>query len=75
MALTEAVIREGQRKRDLRDDLRARYLTYIFLGSLEAFVSTMVLADEHVKGDSQKQRIADTILEVFLNGARRRNSS
>jgi TetR/AcrR family fatty acid metabolism transcriptional regulator len=72
MSLTEAVIKEGQKKGVLRDDLRARYLTYIFLGALETFVSTMVLADERVKGDAQKERIAGSILEVFLNGAGRR---
>jgi TetR/AcrR family fatty acid metabolism transcriptional regulator len=71
LSLTEALIQEGQKKADLREDLRARYLTYIFLGALEAFVSSMVLADELVKNHSQKQRITDTILEVFLNGARR----
>ncbi len=70
MSLTEAVIAEGQENRTLRTDFKARYLTYIFLGALEAFVSTMVLADQNIKGDAQKKRIAESILEVFLNGAR-----
>lgn len=70
MSLTEAVIAEGQQNRTLRTDFRARYLTYIFLGALEAFLSTMVLADQNIKGDAQKKRIAESILEVFLNGAR-----
>jgi len=70
MSLTEAVIAEGQQNRTLRTDFRARYLTYIFLGALEAFLSTMVLAGQNIKGDAQKKRIAESILEVFLNGAK-----
>jgi TetR/AcrR family transcriptional regulator, fatty acid metabolism regulator protein len=73
MALTEAVITEGQDKDILRRDVKARYLTTIFLGSLEAFVSTMVLADEHLRGDAQKERIAGSLLEIFLHGAKARN--
>jgi TetR/AcrR family fatty acid metabolism transcriptional regulator len=70
MSLTEAVILEGQEKKVLRTDFKARYLTYIFLGALEAFVSTMVFGDQKIKGDAQKNRIAESILEVFLNGAK-----
>jgi len=70
MSLTEAVMAEGQEKEILRADFKARYLTYIFLGALETFVSAMVLVDQKIKGDAQKDRIADSILEVFLNGAK-----
>jgi TetR/AcrR family fatty acid metabolism transcriptional regulator len=69
MALTEKVIVEGQEKGILRRDFKARYLTYSFLGALETFVSAMVLVDQKIKGDRQKKRIADSIVEVFLNGA------
>jgi TetR/AcrR family fatty acid metabolism transcriptional regulator len=75
MAETERVMTEGQEKGVLRTDFKARYLTYIFLGSLEAFVSTMVLADQKIKGDPQKRRIAESILEVFVNGARNQQRS
>lgn len=70
MSLTEAVMTEGQEKEILRADFKARYLTYIFLGALETFVSAMVLVDQKIKGDAQKDRIANSILEVFLNGAK-----
>jgi TetR/AcrR family fatty acid metabolism transcriptional regulator len=70
MSLTEEVMQEGQDKGVLRKDFKARYLTYIFLGALETFVSAMVLVDQKIKGDPQKRRISDSILEVFLNGAR-----
>jgi TetR/AcrR family transcriptional regulator, fatty acid metabolism regulator protein len=75
MAETERIITEGQEKGVFRTDFKARYLTYIFLGSLEAFVSTMVLADQKIKGDPQKRRIAESILEVFVNGARNQQRS
>ena len=75
MSLTEAVITEGQENETLRNDFKARYLTYIFLGALEAFISTMVLSDQEIKGDSQKERIADSILEVFLNGAKKQGEN
>ncbi len=75
MAETERVITEGQENGVLRTDFKARYLTYIFLGSLEAFVSTMVLANQKIKGDPQKKRIAESILEVFINGARNQQRS
>jgi TetR/AcrR family fatty acid metabolism transcriptional regulator len=73
MFLTEQVITEGQEREVLRRDFKARYLTYIFLGALETFVSAMVLVDQRIKGDAQKDRIAESILEVFLNGAKRQN--
>jgi TetR/AcrR family transcriptional regulator, fatty acid metabolism regulator protein len=71
MSITEKVMQEGQDQGALRADFKARYLTYIFLGALETFVSTMVLANQHIKGNAQKQRIAESILEVFLNGAKK----
>jgi TetR/AcrR family fatty acid metabolism transcriptional regulator len=74
MSLTEEIIKEGQDRGVLRDDFKARYLTYIFLGSLETFVSTMVLANQKIKGNAQKDRIAESILEVFLNGAKQQGT-
>jgi TetR/AcrR family fatty acid metabolism transcriptional regulator len=71
LSLTERIISEGQKDKVLRTDFKARYLTYIFLGALEAFVSTMVLADQKIKGNAQKEKITQSILEVFLNGARK----
>ena len=70
MSLTEEVISEGQAGQSLRTDFKARYLTYIFLGALEAFISTMVLEDQGFKGNTQKKEIAESILEVFMNGAK-----
>jgi len=75
MTLTEAVIAEGQKRKVLRTDIKARYLTYMFLGAVETFLSTMVLVDQKIKGDAQKKRIAKSILEVFLNGAKEQKNN
>ena len=69
MFLTDGIMEEGQKAGVLRKDFKARYFTYIFLGALETFVSAMVLVDQKIKGNRQKERIAESILEVFLNGA------
>jgi AcrR family transcriptional regulator len=70
MSRTEAIMRRAQEENKLRSDIRARYLTYFFLGALESFVSAMVVENQPLKGRAQKQRIAAGLLEVFLNGAR-----
>jgi TetR/AcrR family transcriptional regulator, fatty acid metabolism regulator protein len=70
MNRTEAIITEAQGAKNLRGDVKARYLTYIFLGALECFVSTMVLENQPLKGVGQKQRIERGLMEVFLNGSR-----
>jgi TetR/AcrR family fatty acid metabolism transcriptional regulator len=67
---TEQIMSRGQAEGSLRGDVRARYLTYIFLGALEAFLSAMVLENQPFKGRDQKKRIAEGLLEVFFNGAR-----
>jgi hypothetical protein len=69
------VIAEGQKRKLLRTDIKARYLTYMFLGAVETFLSTMVLVDQKIKGDTQKKRIAKSILEVFLNGAKKQKTN
>jgi len=69
MLLTDGIMGAGQKAGVLRKDFKVRYLTYIFLGALETFVSAMVLVDQKIKGNRQKERIAESILEVFLNGA------
>jgi len=67
---TEKIIQDGQSKQIFRTDIRAIYLTYIFLGAMESFISILVLENRPLKGRAQKQRIATALLEVFLTGAR-----
>jgi TetR/AcrR family transcriptional regulator, fatty acid metabolism regulator protein len=73
MSRTEQIITEGQKRGNLRADLKPRYLTYFFLGSVEALLSTMVLEDQPLKGEEHKQRLAGAVLTMFLDGARYRN--
>lgn len=67
---TERLMIRAQAEGGLRDDVRARYLTYIFLGALEGFVSAMVLENKSPRTEAQRDRIATGLLEVFFNGAR-----
>jgi AcrR family transcriptional regulator len=69
MSRTDAVMAEGQKSGLLRKDVKPRYLTYIFLGALETFVTAMVLVDQSLNRNSQVGRIADAVLDVFMNGA------
>ncbi len=72
---TEKIMAGAQETNELRSDIKARYLTYIFFGALESFVSTMVLENQPLKGPAQKERIVSGLLEVFLNGAREKERS
>lgn len=66
----ENSIADAQTDQILRKDVKARYLTHIFLGAIEGFISAMVLENQPLKGRAQKQRITLGLLEVFFNGAR-----
>lgn len=70
MDRTEDIMARAQADNALRKDVKARYMTNIFLGAIETFVSTMVLENHPIQGKAQKQRIANSILKVFFNGAR-----
>lgn len=70
MDRVETMLSNAQAENTVRSDVKPRYLTYIFLGAVETFVSTMVLENHPLRGRNQKQRIADSLLTVFFNGAR-----
>ncbi|MEW5722428.1 MAG: TetR/AcrR family transcriptional regulator [Thermodesulfobacteriota bacterium] len=70
MARTEEILRSAQGTGAIRTDLKARYLTYFFLGSVEALLSTMVLENQPLKDRNLKKRLADAVLTAFLEGAR-----
>ena len=70
MSRTEEIIRRGQAEGAIRPDLKSRYLTNFFLGSLEALLSTMVLENQPLKSQSHKTRLVDAILTMFFEGAR-----
>lgn len=70
LARIESLMARAQYQKLLRSDIKPRYLTYIFLGAIESFISAMVLENQPLKSRAQKQRIATGLLQVFLNGAR-----
>ncbi len=67
-SLTEEIMVEGQKKGFLRSDIAPHYLTYIFLGAVEAFISVMVLGKEEITRE-RKERTINSIIQVFLFGA------
>jgi hypothetical protein len=71
MSITEGIMAEGQKTGGLRQDIEAHYLTYIFLGAMETFISVMVYGEQKIKNNEQKERITHSLMEVFLNGAKR----
>lgn len=71
MTVTEGIMAEGQKAGSLRRDVEAHYLTYIFLGAMETFISVMVYGEQKIRNDQQKERIATGLLEVFLHGAQK----
>ncbi len=72
MEMIQKVMKEGQSLGFLRDDFPSRYLTYMFLGGLETFISAMVLVDQKFKDLAQKEKVSRGILEIFLGGAMKR---
>jgi TetR/AcrR family fatty acid metabolism transcriptional regulator len=68
LRVCEDIIREGQARGALRTDLRPKYLTYIFIGSVDTFLSVMVLGNEKLT-KARENRIIDSVTSVFLHGA------
>jgi hypothetical protein len=68
-SLFEQIMIEGQKRNFLRSDVAPHYLTYIFLGAIEAFLSVAVLGNEKLSND-RRTRTTNAIINVFLNGAK-----
>jgi TetR/AcrR family fatty acid metabolism transcriptional regulator len=66
--LCREIIQKGQAKGDLRSDIQAHYLAYVFLGSIDTFLSVMILGNETLTPGREK-RIIEGITQVFLHGA------
>jgi TetR/AcrR family fatty acid metabolism transcriptional regulator len=66
--LCREIMEEGQKNGFLRDDIAAHYLTYVFLGSIDTFLSVMILGGEKMNA-SREGRISDGITKVFFQGA------
>ncbi|MBU2550211.1 MAG: TetR/AcrR family transcriptional regulator [Proteobacteria bacterium] len=70
LSKVEEVIRQAQDQGSIRPDIKARYQTYVFLGAVDSLLSTMVLENQPLKGQAQRQRLAQAILTIFFDGAR-----
>jgi TetR/AcrR family fatty acid metabolism transcriptional regulator len=66
--LCRGIMEEGQKNGFLRNDIAAHYLTYVFLGSIDTFLSVMILGGEKMNA-SREERISDGIAKVFFQGA------
>ena len=69
MSLIDKMMARAQVEGSIRNDLRPRYLTYFFLGSLETFLSTMVLDNQPLRSRNQKKRISEAVITMFFEGA------
>jgi TetR/AcrR family fatty acid metabolism transcriptional regulator len=67
-SLCQDIMSEGQQNGFLRKDIQANYLTYLFLGSIDTFLSVLILGNEKITAASQK-RFTDGITNVFMHGA------
>ena len=67
-ALCKEIVQEGQAKGVLRNDIQPHYLTYVFLGAIDTFLSVMILGSETLTPGREK-RIIEGITQVFLHGA------
>jgi len=70
-ALFDEIMSKGQESGYFRSDIAPHYLTYIFLGAIEAFISVMVLGKEELT-KKREERTINSIISVFLCGARAR---
>jgi len=50
------------------EDIQANYLTNLFLGSIDTFLSVLILGNEKITAARQK-RFTDGITNVFMHGA------
>ena len=67
-SLCQDIMSEGQQNGFLRNDIQANYLTYLFLGSIDTFLSVLILGNEKITAARQK-RFTDGITNVFMHGA------
>jgi len=67
-SLCEQLFSVYQDRGELRNDISTHHLANIFLGSIDSFMSNIVFGKIVVRED-QRERIIESILDVFLHGA------
>ena len=68
--LIARILRQGQERGELRDDLDPTLACYIFVGGLDIVVTNRVLNLIRIEGDeaAHYMKIAQTVVDLFLNG-------
>lgn len=66
--MCDEIMSDAQKKGILRKDVPPHYMTYIFLGAMEAFISVMVLGKEKLNRQ-RAERTINAIIRIFLCGA------
>jgi TetR/AcrR family fatty acid metabolism transcriptional regulator len=69
-ALIARILREGQQRGELREDLDPTLACYIFVGGLDIVVTNRVLDLIEIEEDEAAYyvKIARTVVDLFLNG-------
>jgi AcrR family transcriptional regulator len=67
-ALIEAIIRDGQSKGELRPDVDPKLAAYVFLGAIDLILTGYVLSTLKGRDVRSYQRVAETVVDVFLRG-------
>jgi hypothetical protein len=72
------MIRAGQDRGELRDDLDPEIACYVLIGGLEIVITALVLEvieiDEGGEAEGAYcEKVADTVIEVFFNGTSARS--
>jgi len=68
--LIARILRQGQLRGELRDDIDPTLACYIFVGGLDIVVTNRVLDLIRIKGDeaAHYMKIAQTVVDLFSNG-------
>lgn len=74
--LLARILRTGQERGELRDDLDPNVACYVFVGALDLVITSLVLGVMRIEGDEEEERafylkVARTVVETFLNGVAR----
>jgi AcrR family transcriptional regulator len=71
--IVAGILREGQERGELREDLDPDVACFIFVGGLDIVVTGRVLGVIEIEGDARREseyylKVARTVVDLFLNG-------
>ncbi len=67
------ILRDGQSRGELRDELDPNVACYVFIGALDLVITSLVLGVTRIEGNDSDVRafhlkVARTVVDIFLNG-------